>query len=32
MNCKKAQQVVEDVGQSGGWIKQLPGGAPVTYV
>jgi hypothetical protein len=31
MKCKKAQQVVEDVGASGAWIKQLPGGMPVTY-
>ena len=32
MNCKKAQQVVEDVGKDGAWIKELPGGAAVTYV
>lgn len=31
MACKKDQQVVEDVGKSGAWIKQLPGGAAVTY-
>jgi hypothetical protein len=31
MTCKKAQQVVEDVGKDGEWISQLPGGAPVTY-
>jgi hypothetical protein len=31
MACKKAQQVPEDVGKSGGWIKELPGGMPVTY-
>jgi hypothetical protein len=29
MACKKAQQVVEDVGKDGAWIKQLPGGAMV---
>lgn len=29
MKCKKAQQVVEDVGGSGQWITQLPGGVPV---
>lgn len=29
--CKKPQQVVEDVGSNGGWIKQLPGGMPVYY-
>lgn len=28
--CKKAQQVVEDVGKDGGWIAALPGGVPVT--
>lgn len=27
MACKKAQQVHEDVGASGGWIKELPGGS-----
>jgi hypothetical protein len=31
MACKKAQQVPEDVGKSGAWIKELPGGMPVTY-
>lgn len=31
MNCKKAQQVVENVGKSGEWIKELPGGVAVTY-
>ncbi|KAF2732419.1 hypothetical protein EJ04DRAFT_578377 [Polyplosphaeria fusca] len=31
MTCKKAQQVKEDVGKDGSWIKELPGGAPVTY-
>ena len=32
MKCKKSQQVVENVGQSGTeWLKQLPGGAEVTY-
>lgn len=31
MNCKKAQQVNEDVGKNGQWIKELPGGAQVTY-
>jgi hypothetical protein len=29
--CKKAQQVKENVGQDGGWIKELPGGVQVTY-
>lgn len=29
--CKKAQQVVEDVGKDGAWIQELPGGAAVTY-
>lgn len=29
--CKKAQQVPEDVGVGGGWLKELPGGAAVTY-
>jgi len=29
--CKKAQQVVEDVGVSGDWLTELPGGMPVTY-
>ena len=31
MKCKKAQQAVEDVGMSGDWLKELPGGMPVTY-
>lgn len=31
MACKKKQQVVEDVGKDGSWIKELPGGAAVTY-
>lgn len=31
MACKKAQQVVEDVGVSGNWLKELPGGMPVVY-
>lgn len=29
MKCKKAQQVVEDVGEAGQWITQLPGGVDV---
>lgn len=29
MKCKKAQQVVEDVGANGKWITQLPGGVAV---
>lgn len=29
MQCKKAQQVVEDVGQAGKWISELPGGVAV---
>lgn len=29
MACKKKQQVVEDVGQSGSWLKELPGGVQV---
>lgn len=32
MACKKSQQVIEDVGKDGGWLKELPGGAQVTYV
>jgi len=31
IKCKKAQQVVEDVGVSGDWLTELPGGMPVTY-
>ncbi|EMD87317.1 hypothetical protein COCC4DRAFT_134482 [Bipolaris maydis ATCC 48331] len=31
MKCKKSQQVVEDVGVGGNWLKELPGGMPVTY-
>ena len=31
MKCKKAQQVVEDVGKAGAWISELPGGVAVTY-
>jgi hypothetical protein len=31
MACKKKQQVVEDVGVNGNWLKELPGGAAVTY-
>ena len=31
MACKKPQQVVEDVGLNGAWIKKLPGGAAVYY-
>jgi hypothetical protein len=31
MACKKQQQAVEDVGMSGDWLKELPGGMPVTY-
>ena len=31
MACKKAQQVVEDVGGNGKWIRELPGGVQVTY-
>lgn len=27
--CTKAQQVIEDVGKDGAWIKQLPGGVMV---
>jgi hypothetical protein len=29
--CTKKQQVVEDVGVGGNWLKELPGGMPVTY-
>jgi hypothetical protein len=29
--CTKPQQAVEDVGVSGGWLKELPGGIAVTY-
>jgi hypothetical protein len=31
MACKKKQQVVEDVGVNGNWLKELPGGMAVTY-
>jgi hypothetical protein len=31
MACKKSQQAVEDVGVSGNWLKELPGGMAVTY-
>lgn len=31
MACKKSQQVVEDVGKNGNWLKELPGGVSVTY-
>ncbi|KAI0172124.1 hypothetical protein GGR52DRAFT_549097 [Hypoxylon sp. FL1284] len=31
MKCKKEQQVVEDVGKDGEWIKELPGGVSVYY-
>ncbi|KAH9872068.1 hypothetical protein J1614_006329 [Plenodomus biglobosus] len=31
MACKKSQQVRENVGGAGEWIKELPGGIPVTY-
>jgi hypothetical protein len=31
MACKKAQQVKENVGQDGQWLKELPGGVEVTY-
>jgi len=31
MKCKKAQQVKEDVGQNGNWIKELPGGASMKH-
>lgn len=29
MACKKAQQVKEDVGDGGKWLKELPGGVAV---
>jgi hypothetical protein len=29
MKCKKTQMVKEDVGNSGAWIKELPGGVMV---
>jgi hypothetical protein len=29
MACKKAQQVVEDVGKDGEWMKELPGGVQI---
>ena len=31
MKCKKPQQAVEDVGVSGDWLTELPGGMAVTY-
>jgi hypothetical protein len=29
MACKKKQQVQEDIGKDGGWLKELPGGVSV---
>jgi hypothetical protein len=29
MKCKKAQQVKENVGQNGDWLKEIPGGVQV---
>jgi len=31
MACKKKQQAVENVGQNGDWLQELPGGNMVTY-
>lgn len=30
MKCKKAQQVVEDVGKTGEWLSELPGAVAIT--
>lgn len=31
MTCKKPQEFVENVGQDGGWIPQIPGGVAVSH-